>query len=126
MARITVEDCLEHENNRFSLVLLAAKRTKQILRGAGVKIRDTKGNKAVVTALREIAAGEVRFMSPEEKAELDAQLAQERAERELLGAPRSMGDELFTNRPATSAIEPAESVEELGNDSSNQNGHSVS
>ena len=65
MARITVEDCLVQENNRFALVQLASKRTKQLLRGSRAKIAEVK-NKAVVTALREIAAGEVRFMTPEE------------------------------------------------------------
>ena len=34
MARVTVEDCLEHEENRFALVILAARRTRQLLKGA--------------------------------------------------------------------------------------------
>ncbi len=59
MARITVEDCLENVPNRFSLVLLAAERTKQILKGEGILIEDYRDNKEVVTALREIAAGKV-------------------------------------------------------------------
>lgn len=59
MARITVEDCLENVPNRFSLVLLAAERTKQILKGEPVLIEDYRDNKEVVTALREIAAGKV-------------------------------------------------------------------
>lgn len=62
MARITVEDCLEHVNNRFLLVRLTAKRAKQILAGDGV-VTDSKGNKPVVTALREIADDKVRFAS---------------------------------------------------------------
>ena len=57
MARITVEDCLEQVPNRFSLVLVAAERTKQILRGADPLIEVDDQNKEVVTALREIAAG---------------------------------------------------------------------
>jgi len=59
MARITVEDCLENVPNRFSLVLLAAERTKQILKGEQVLIEDYRDNKEVVTALREIAAGKI-------------------------------------------------------------------
>lgn len=55
MARITVEDCLEVVPNRFSLVLVAAERTKQLLKGADPRISETD-NKEVVTALREIAA----------------------------------------------------------------------
>ena len=60
MARITVEDCLRHESNRFALVRLASKRAKQLLGGKN-PVTDTKGNKAVVSALREIADGKVRF-----------------------------------------------------------------
>lgn len=60
MARITVEDCLEVIPNRFSLVLVAAERTKQIMKGAKLLIDDERSNKEVVTALREIAAGSVK------------------------------------------------------------------
>ena len=56
MARITVEDCLEAVPNRFSLVLVASERTKQILKGAQSLIDNESDNKEVVTALREIAA----------------------------------------------------------------------
>ena len=58
MARITVEDCLEQVPNRFSLVLVAAERTKQLLHGSEPRIELDDENKEVVTALREIAAGE--------------------------------------------------------------------
>jgi len=59
MARITVEDCMQHVENRFELVHLAAKRTKQLVKGARPLVKST--NKEVVTALREIAAGEIYF-----------------------------------------------------------------
>jgi DNA-directed RNA polymerase subunit omega len=61
MARITIEDCLDNENNRFSLVRLASRRAKQLLAGAKA-VTDTKGNRPVVSALREIAAGKVKFL----------------------------------------------------------------
>lgn len=76
MARITVEDCLTQENNRFALVQLASKRTKQLLQGASAQTADRR-NKAVVTALREIADGRVRFMTPEETQAYEEQKAQE-------------------------------------------------
>lgn len=60
MARITVEDSLEVIPNRFSLVMVAADRTKQLLRGADLLIEDDRSNKEVVIALREIAANRVR------------------------------------------------------------------
>ena len=59
MARITVEDCLERVESRFSLVILAAKRVKILLKGASPLV-DTD-NKHIVNALREIAAGKVTY-----------------------------------------------------------------
>lgn len=81
MARITVEDCLTQENNRFALVLLSAKRTKQILQGSKLLITASKNNKAIVSSLREIADGQVRFMTKEEIAEAKAQEQLEAEER---------------------------------------------
>ncbi len=60
MARVTVEDCLEKVENRFQLVILAAKRVKQLYKGAHPLI-ESKNNRQVVTALREIAAGKIGF-----------------------------------------------------------------
>lgn len=59
MARITVEDCLEQVPNRFELVLLAARRAKQLLKGARPLVESD--NKEIVTALREVAAAKVRL-----------------------------------------------------------------
>lgn len=89
MARITVEDCLTKETNRFGLVLLAAKRAKQLLNGSKQAIEDNRGNKSVVTALREIADGQVRFMTEQEvetQKELDAQARAEEKESSGGGA----------------------------------------
>ncbi|MCB0346820.1 MAG: DNA-directed RNA polymerase subunit omega [Bdellovibrionales bacterium] len=71
MARITVEDCLENEPNRFSLVMLASRRAKQLLLGK-TPVTDTKGNKCIVSALREIASGKVQFI---EREKIEAELA---------------------------------------------------
>jgi DNA-directed RNA polymerase subunit omega len=59
MARVTVEDCLEREDNRFALVVLASQRARQLMKGATPLVQSK--NKASVTALREIAAGKVHF-----------------------------------------------------------------
>lgn len=84
MARITVEDCLQRENNRFSLVQLAAKRSKQILSGSRLVIEGvTKGNKAIVNSLREIAEGKVRFMTSDEATEFKERQAAKAAEARL-------------------------------------------
>lgn len=57
MARVTIEDCLERVENRYELVHLCAKRVKQLRNGDESTVRSK--NKEVVTALREIAAGNV-------------------------------------------------------------------
>ncbi len=57
MARITVEDCLQRIPNRFQLVLAATYRARMLSQGHAPKIEAR--NKPSVTALREIAAGEV-------------------------------------------------------------------
>jgi DNA-directed RNA polymerase subunit omega len=60
MARVTVEDCLPQVDNRFALVLLGAKRARQLMAGARAIIETSK-NKPPVLSLREIATGKVRF-----------------------------------------------------------------
>ncbi len=57
MARIVVQDCLERIPNRFVLVMLAARRMRQLQKGSDPLIGCR--NKEAVTALREIAAGKV-------------------------------------------------------------------
>lgn len=59
MARITVEDCLKHVDSRFTLVMLASKRVRQLRQGAQPLV-NTRGNKDIVVALREISRGKVR------------------------------------------------------------------
>ncbi len=65
MARITVEDCLRKVESRFELVILAARRARMLMKGAKPLVEST--NRPIVSALREVAAGKVRFIHPEEK-----------------------------------------------------------
>jgi DNA-directed RNA polymerase subunit omega len=65
MARITVEDCLRKVESRFQLVMLAARRAKMIMKGAHPLIE--ADNRPIVMALREVAAGKVKFKQPEDK-----------------------------------------------------------
>jgi DNA-directed RNA polymerase subunit omega len=60
MARVTVEDCLKHVKNRFELVILAAKRARQLMRGKPARV-EIDNDKATVVALREIAEGYTDF-----------------------------------------------------------------
>lgn len=57
MARITVEDCLKKVDNRFTLIHMAAKRVRQLRKGAEPTI--VSKNKDIVVSLREITAGHV-------------------------------------------------------------------
>jgi DNA-directed RNA polymerase subunit omega len=61
MARVTVEDCLDHVENRFHLVILAAKRARQLMRGSVDPTVPWENDKATVVALREIAMGHTDF-----------------------------------------------------------------
>ena len=57
MARVTVEDCLDKVENRFELVLVAAKRAHQLNSGGYRTTLDVGRDKPTVLALREIEAG---------------------------------------------------------------------
>jgi DNA-directed RNA polymerase subunit omega len=69
MARITIEDCLQQVDNRFSLVHMAAKRVRQLRNGAIPQIK-TK-NKDIVVSLREIALGAVYTVGKEPSGRLE-------------------------------------------------------
>ena len=64
MARITVEDCLNNVNNRFTLIHMVAKRVRQLRKGAEPTIPSK--NRDIVMSLREIAAGNIRIQTEEE------------------------------------------------------------
>ena len=57
MARITVEDCLDHVDNRFELVMLATRRARQMRRFGVDPLIPEENDKPTVIALREIAEG---------------------------------------------------------------------
>ncbi len=81
MARITVEDCLKVVDNRFDLVMLAAKRARQLANGVQSQLDNSEADdKPTVLALREIAARQItpEYIDAVEKTE------RERKEREAL------------------------------------------
>ena len=84
MARVTVEDCLENVENRFQLVLVAAKRTRQLAFGADPLVPEDR-DKPTVIALREIAEG---LVTPDilEEEEIDL-------EKELFGDSEEVNTE---------------------------------
>jgi len=100
MARVTIEDCIEQVPNRFQLVQMAAIRAKQLKKGAN-PVLPSEQNKAVVVALREIAAG---LVSPD----LSAPEALE--EQEILEAPL-LDEEIVEPEPIEEPEEAAPTVE---------------
>ena len=57
MARITVEDCLDNVENRFELVLVGAKRARQLSTGGKEPLVEEENDKPTVIALREVEKG---------------------------------------------------------------------
>ena len=77
MARVTIEDCLDHVDNRFELVLLASKRARQLAAGKEPLV-DWENDKPTVVALREISEGLIT------KEILDEVAAQEHAQESMV------------------------------------------
>ncbi|MCC2636976.1 MAG: DNA-directed polymerase subunit omega [Moraxellaceae bacterium] len=91
MARVTVEDCLEHLDNRFELVLVSAKRARQLATGGKEPGLPWENDKPTVMALREIAAGlvtrDILTAKPEEEDAYDM------IQLDAIPAPRPVIDE---------------------------------
>jgi len=91
MARLTVEDCLDHVDNRFELVLVASKRARQLSMGAEPLV-ELENDKPTVLALREIAENKINKSVLEQEVvpqdDIEAMI-----EGELLQSPMPMGDD---------------------------------
>jgi DNA-directed RNA polymerase subunit omega len=94
MARITVEDCAKHIPNMFQLVLVAAKRARQLANGAEPLV-DWENDKPTVVALREIAEGYVGEAILEERDQPVDDLL------EMEPTPAILSDNLLGTRPIT-------------------------
>lgn len=93
MARVTVEDCLDHVDNRFELVLLASKRARQLVSGKEATL-EWENDKPTVMALREISEGKITVKILEEMA------AAEKAAREAAEAEAAMEEERESEEPS--------------------------
>ena len=71
MARITVEDCLDHVDNRFELVMVASKRARQIATQGKDPLVEVGDDKPAVIALREIEKGLINPNAVEVEEEMD-------------------------------------------------------
>jgi len=112
MARVTVEDCLDNVENRFELVLVAAKRTRQLVLGADPLVPGDR-DKLTVIALREIAEGMITRSILEEQ-EIDL-------EKELFGEAEELGGEAEEHSP----IAMVEKAEEDGSEAGVKTSESV-
>jgi DNA-directed RNA polymerase subunit omega len=94
MARITVEDCLEKVPNLFQLVLVAAKRARQLANGAHAMV-EWENDKPTVVALREIAEGHINeeILTQRDKPVEDLLAA------DLAAVPPVVPDDLLSSRP---------------------------
>lgn len=66
MNDLTTEKYLKKVGNVYSLVILAAKRTVGLNRGEKSLLSDTGGEKPIMIALEEIAAGKIKLAPPKE------------------------------------------------------------
>jgi DNA-directed RNA polymerase subunit omega len=66
-----LEKCLEQVSNRYLLVVLAAKRSRQLNRGSQPQV-DSKRKKWTSVALEEVIAGKVQPKRPEDEAKAAA------------------------------------------------------
>lgn len=92
MARITVEDCAEKVENMFQLVLVTAKRARQLANGAEPMVA-WENDKPTVVALREVAEGHITesiFEERDEPVENLLEVGQEES---------SLTDDLLHTRP---------------------------
>ena len=84
MARVTVEDCIRYYPNRFEMVLLAARRARQLLRGMPPVV-EAGEDKPAVHALREMGEGYVSW---------DMLYEQDNQERRRLAAAEAEANEV--------------------------------
>jgi len=89
MARISVEDCLEHLSSPFALVHAAVRRARQLQQGSK-PLAQKPGDKLTVTALREIAAGlveQVSLSEREQEKNASVEISEEEAFEQILESP---------------------------------------
>ncbi|MXY14867.1 MAG: DNA-directed RNA polymerase subunit omega [Proteobacteria bacterium] len=110
MARVTVEDCLEHVENRFELVLLASKRTRQLVQGAEALV-EWENDKPTVVALREIAENLINEEKMEAALAIPAEgEGAEFGEDELAALYTEISRELNQTRPDGEALDKPDAL----------------
>ncbi len=98
MARITVEDCTDQIDNMFQLVLVAAKRARQLANGAEAMV-EWENDKPTVVALREIAEGYITPSILEDQEQAVEELLDVDTGPGSMTGPSSIADSLLMPRP---------------------------
>lgn len=114
MARITVEDCLNHVDNRFDLVLMAAQRARQLSYGTPSKV-DPENDKPTVVALREIAEGLISAEDLKPQREIffdDVELEEATAENTSEAAAPAESEEAAGDDEAAAEPPPAPAADD--------------
>lgn len=92
MARVTVEDAVDKIGNRFDLVLIAARRARQLATQGKDPMVEIENDKPTVIALREIEEGLVTAETLDRE---DARDQQEQEAAELAAVAAISGDRSF-------------------------------
>jgi DNA-directed RNA polymerase subunit omega len=92
MARVTVEDAVKQVGNRFDLVLIAARRARQIAVQGRDPLVDEENDKPTVIALREIEEGLIstEFMDAQDRQDMQEKEAVEMAAVSMLTDGRGL------------------------------------
>jgi DNA-directed RNA polymerase subunit omega len=108
MARITVEDCLDHVDNRFELVMVSSKRARQLALGSKVPLLPGENDKPTVMALRELEEGLVTASILDEKEESSDLMMEEMNEGEegATVAPDATAEQSSTESSTESPSSP--------------------
>lgn len=114
MARVTVEDCIEAVPNAFELVLIAAKRARELGAGAQPTV-DPEDEKSTVVSLREIGAGTVE---PEALREAVVRSLQRVFPEETLPDEDELEAALMEEATLAGSDDPTEAVSDLYADQS--------
>ena len=100
------EGCTKEEpivNSRYSIVIAAAKRARQLIDNADPMIEDAEGEKALSIAVRELYEGKVKIL-PDTEAEEETFLFDD-------GMDEAAPEDFLTDTEAESADEPASDEE---------------
>lgn len=103
MARITVEDCLDHVDNRFELVMVSSKRARQLALGSKEPLLPWENDKPTVMALREIEQGLITASILTEKEESADFMMEALSEEE--GTTEASSEATTTEQPSAPKAE---------------------